>query len=98
MLKHALRPDIKADLDRAVQILRSIGCSEIYLFGSSTDERFTESSDLDLAVRGCPPDRFFSVLGRLMLELDHSVDLVDLDADEPFGQHLQTHGRMIAIG
>ncbi len=89
---------IQPDLERAVRILKSAGCSAIFVFGSVTDGTFTSTSDLDLAVRGCPPPTFFPVLGQLMLELDHAVDLVDLDELSLFGQHLQQHGRLVQIG
>lgn len=67
---------IKSDLDRAIEILKEEGCEEIYLYGSIAEDRFNEESDIDLAVKGIPSGEFFRVLGRLMLELDHSLDLV----------------------
>ena len=39
---------IQPDLERAVQILTSVGCSAIFVFGSATDGTFTSTSDLDL--------------------------------------------------
>lgn len=89
---------IQPDLERAVQILTAVGCSAIFVFGSAAEGTFTSTSDLDLAVRGCPPATFFPVLGQLMLALDHPVDLVDLDDHSLFGQHLQQHGRLVQIG
>jgi predicted nucleotidyltransferase len=87
----------KADIDRAVQILKEEGCTEIYVFGSVATGETHASSDIDLAVRGCPPGRFFHMLGRLMMTLDHSVDLVDLDSADPFAQFLQQKRRLIRI-
>jgi len=78
-------PDaFRADVQRATEILRAAECSEIFLFGSLAEKRATAYSDLDLAVRGCPPSSFFRVFGRLMMELEHPVDLVDLDSRDPF--------------
>jgi predicted nucleotidyltransferase len=85
------------DIDRAVQILKEAGCTEIYLFGSVATGETHAKSDIDLAVRGCPPDRYFQTLGRLMMALDHPVDLVALDSADPFAQFLQEKGRLRRI-
>ena len=86
------------DLDRAVAILKDGGCSEVFLFGSLAEGRAHENSDIDLAVRGCPTGAFFRLLGELMFELRHAVDLVDLDAPDPFAQFLLQHGALKHVG
>lgn len=87
----------KVDIDRAVHILKEEGCTEIYLFGSVATGENHARSDIDLAVRGCPQGRFFHVLGRLTWELEHSVELVDLDSANPFAQFLQEKQRLFQI-
>jgi predicted nucleotidyltransferase len=87
----------KQDIDRAVRILKEEGCTEIYLFGSVATGETHAESDIDLAVRGCPPGRFFQTLGRLLMELDRSVDLVDLDSADPFAEFLQQKRRLLRI-
>lgn len=86
------------DIDRAVVILKGGGCSEVFLFGSLAEGRANEHSDIDLAVRGCPTGEFFHLFGELMFELDHSVDLIDLDAPDPFVQFLLQHGVLKRVG
>jgi predicted nucleotidyltransferase len=86
------------DIRQAIRILKEGGCSEIYLFGSGATGKVRVGSDIDLAVRGCPQGRFFHLLGRLLWELDHSVDLVDLDAQDAFAQYLQKEGELLRIG
>ncbi len=86
---------IKSDLDKAIEILKEEGCEEIYLYGSIAEDRFDEESDIDLAVKGISSGDFFRVLGRLMLELDHPVDLVDLDKDEDFSRFLKEEEELI---
>ncbi len=86
---------IRSDLDRAIEILKEEGCDEVYLYGSIAEGRFDEKSDLDLAVKGIPSGDFFRVLGRLMLELDHPVDLVDLDKDKDFSKFLKEEGELV---
>jgi predicted nucleotidyltransferase len=87
----------RSDIERAVQILKEEGCTEIYLFGSVATGETHARSDIDLAVRGCPPSRFFHTLGRLMRELEHSVDLVDLDSVDPFALFLEQKGRLLRV-
>ncbi len=92
-------PDVfQADVHRATEILRAAGCSEIFLFGSLAERRASVSSDLDLAVRGCPPGSFFRVLGKLIMELDHPVDLVDMDSQDPFARYLAEHEELVQVG
>jgi len=86
------------DIDRAVRILKEEGCSEIFLFGSGAEGKTRDGSDIDLAIRGCPPGHFFHLLGRLLWELEHPVDLVNLDTENPFAQYLQKEGVLLRIG
>ncbi len=74
-----LPSDYKEDIEKAARMLTDSGCKEVYIFGSLAEGRATETSDIDLAVRGCPPEKFYEIFGKLLLELKHSVDLVDLD-------------------
>ncbi len=86
------------DIDRAVAILKAGGCSEVFLFGSLAEGRAHEHSDIDLAVRGCPTSAFFHLYGELMFELRHAVDLIDLDAPDPFAQFLLQQGVLKRVG
>jgi predicted nucleotidyltransferase len=90
-------PEFREDVERAVGILRDAGCTAVFVFGSVATGRVREWSDLDLAVRGCPPSDFFKVLGKLLMTLDHSVDLVDLDCADPFVEHLQTYEELVRV-
>lgn len=89
---------IQQDVARAVAILKAGGCSAVFLFGSGAAGTITDRSDIDLAVQGCPKNRFFQLLGRLLCELERPVDLVDLDAPDPFVQFLQDGGELRRVG
>ncbi len=92
-IPEAFRPDI----ERAVKILKDGGCTEVFLFGSLAKGRSRENSDVDLAVRGCPPEGFFRLYAELMDALKHRVDLVDLDISDPFTEYLIQKGGLFQL-
>lgn len=81
----------------AVEILKDAGCGDIFLFGSLAENTVREGSDIDIAVRGCPKTKFFHVLGKLLISLDFSVDLIDLDQDDAFSRFLIEKEELIQI-
>ena len=83
---------------RAVEILKEAGCTDIFLFGSLATGEARDKSDIDLAIRGCPKGRFFHLLGRLLLDLDYPVDLVNLDRQDEFARYLEKEGGLLQIG
>lgn len=87
----------RINIRTAITILKQAGCNEIYLFGSLVSKGFGKGSDIDLAVRGCPKNKFFHVWGRLFSSLDFQVDLVDLDANDPFSTYLKNEGELVKI-
>lgn len=86
------------DIRRAVEILKGAGCTHVFLFGSLAAGKVRNGSDIDLAVRGCPKGEFFRLLGRLLMELAHPVDLVDLDSPDAFARYLEDKGRLLQVG
>ena len=88
---------MKKRVERAATLLKSAGCKEVFLFGSVAEGNDNENSDIDIAVKGCPPGRFFELLGKLMLELDCRVDLVNLDHEDAFSKHLLNNGQLLHV-
>ena len=82
------------DVEKALEILKNVGCLEVYLFGSLVDGVVTPRSDIDLAVKGIPPEIFFKVLAKLIMQLEHPVDLIDLEEDNRFAKMLQREGNL----
>ena len=85
------------DIQRAVDILKEAGCTQVFLFGSLAAGKVREGSDIDLAVRGCPKGKFFHLLGKLLRELHHSVDLVSLDNQDDFAHYLEQEGELCQV-
>ena len=64
----------------AHMLVHEFGASRVYLFGSLVqDDRFHERSDIDLAVEGIAPERFFKVWAAVGAHSDVPIELVDLD-------------------
>ena len=95
--KHQISETYQKDIRRAAEILKKAGCNEIFLFGSLAAGEVKDKSDIDLAIRGCPRGKSFHLLGRLLMELDYPVDLVDLDRQDAFAQYLEKEGELIPI-
>ena len=90
--------DIRRDVERGVEILKAAGCTEVYVLGSVTEGRSHPESDIDFAVRGCPPDRFFGLQGRPLTELTRSSDLIDLDIDTDLTAILERETELVHVG
>ena len=69
-----------SDRDKAIiaTLAHRYGAATVWLFGSSAERR-RQGRDLDLAVEGVAPGRFFQFMGDLMLSLSRPVDVVALE-------------------
>jgi predicted nucleotidyltransferase len=90
--------DFRRDVELGVQILKDGGVREVYVLGSVAEGRAHPESDIDFAVRGCPPDRFFKLQGRLLRELSRSADLIDLYVDPDLAEFLGRESKMVHVG
>lgn len=85
------------DVKKAITILSAEGCKEIYLFGSLVNGDITDSSDIDLAVTGIRKEDFFEIFGELMMELEHPVDLINLEWKSRFVTFLKEKGELVRV-
>jgi len=90
--------ELKEQIARAAEALKKAGAREVYLFGSTAQGRIRQGSDIDMAVSGLPPARFFQAMGEAADLLDVPLDLVDLDEDNPFTEYLRKHGEIVRVG
>nr|HID13681.1 nucleotidyltransferase domain-containing protein [Anaerolineae bacterium] len=79
--RHAVALRARAEARRVAQMLvREFGASRVYLFGSLAREgRFHERSDVDLAVEGIAPERFFKAWAAADAHSGVPIELVDMD-------------------
>ena len=90
--------EVQRDIARGAAVLRAGGCREVYVFGSAADGRAGPGSDIDFAVRGCPPERFYALQGELLLTLGRPADLVDLDVDADLTAFLEREAVLVHVG
>ena len=77
-------------------LIQTFPITKIILFGSLVKNKFTETSDIDLAVEGIPPALYFSALARVNALSDHWIDLKPLeDLDRHFLQRVMETGEVI---
>lgn len=81
-------------IHKAAEILKSFGATEVYLFGSVAKGTDNQYSDIDLAVTGIPPEKFFEAMGDTFGAIKKEIDIVDLDENTPFIKYLKTHGEL----
>ena len=82
----------EAVLTAAANLLRSMGASEVFVFGSLVRGELRPDSDIDMAVSGLPAKVYFSAVSRVSDLLGRPVDLLDLGDDTPLVRHLLGSG------
>ena len=70
---------------------KDFGVDCVWLFGSALEDE-SSGTDIDLAVEGLAPERFFDFYGRLFFELPKPVDLVDLEQEPPIAAVIRARG------
>ncbi len=78
---------IKAALDsellKIVNISESYGAKKVLLFGSYVDNA-VKANDIDIAVSGIPPRKFFEYYAEVSTVIKENVDIIDLEDTRPY--------------
>ncbi len=90
--------EIRQIVEQAAAALKEAGAREVYIFGSAATGPLREGSDIDLAVEGLPPERFWDAMSRAADVLRRPLDLIDLDEDTPFTRYLKEAGELVRVG
>ena len=85
----ALKEAVK---DAIIRVAREYGARRLWLFGSSLDTSVDEPKDIDLAVEGVPPARFFEFYAKLGLVVPQDIDLIDMESDDPMRHIVRDRG------
>jgi predicted nucleotidyltransferase len=81
-------------IHKAADVLKSFGATDVYLFGSVANGMNGENSDIDIAVSGIPPEKFFMAMGDTFGAIEREIDIIDLDENNAFVEHLKYHGNL----
>jgi predicted nucleotidyltransferase len=88
-----------ADFDRIARLIAErYSVRRIWQWGSLLDRaRFSEMSDIDIALEGVAgPREFFAILGLAMEQTDLSVDVIELERVSPeVADRIRTKGRLV---
>ncbi len=88
----------KEEILTAAKLLRSMGASEVFIFGSLVRGELRPDSDIDIAVSGLPPEVYFSAVSKVSDVVGRPVDLLDLDDKTPRVRHLIGSGELVRVG
>ncbi|MFB3785293.1 MAG: nucleotidyltransferase family protein [bacterium] len=89
--------ELRSFVIKVSYILKKYGAKEIYLFGSAAWDQSHELSDLDIAISGLPPEKFFAAMGEAGDAINIPLDLIDLDENTPFTRYLRQEGELIRV-
>ncbi|HDP33836.1 MAG TPA: nucleotidyltransferase domain-containing protein [Candidatus Hydrogenedentes bacterium] len=92
-----MSPQVQSEIKTAVDILLRHGASEVFVFGSHARDTASPFSDLDLAIRGMPPENFYRAVGEVCAALSVPADIVDLDESSPALDYLKEHGDFLRV-
>ena len=81
-------------LDKAINICKKFGVTKLVLFGSAV-ENLSKARDLDLAVDGIRGWRIIELAAELENELNINVDVVRIEKDSKFIQHILSYGKVL---
>ncbi len=69
---------LKRELAKIVEISKEFGAKKIFLFGSCLED-IESARDIDIAVSGIKPRKFFEYYGKVSMAVEDELDIVDLD-------------------
>ncbi|MGR3175929.1 MAG: nucleotidyltransferase family protein [Candidatus Scalindua sp.] len=86
---------LERELAKVVSLSKEFGAEKVLLFGSCLED-VESAQDIDIAVKGVKPEKFFEMYGRILGEVDSEVDLIPLeDTREHFAKRILEKGRLI---
>lgn len=83
------------DVNNIIRISKEYDAEKVFLFGSCLDE--TESAnDIDIAVKGVNPEKFFEMYGKILGAVENEIDLVPIEnIREHFANNIFENGKLI---
>ena len=86
---------LEEEFNLIVAVSKEFHAKKVILFGSCLDN-VESARDIDIAVSGIAPGKFFKYYGRISGEISDEADIVDLDdLRRHFYEKIMSHGRVI---
>lgn len=86
---------LERELAKIISLSKEFDAEKVLLFGSCLED-VESAHDIDIAVKGVKPEKFFEMYGRILGEVDSEVDLIPLeDTREHFAKRILEKGRLI---
>jgi len=83
------------ELAKIVSISKEFGAEKVLLFGSCL-EGVESAQDIDIAVKGVKPEKFFEMYGKILGVVDSEIDLIPLeDTREHFSKRILEKGQLL---
>jgi predicted nucleotidyltransferase len=86
------------DIEKAAFCLKEEGCTGIFLFGSLVKGEYTDSSDIDLGIKGLSPQKYIRTYSKLNNIIKNNFDLIDFDENNDLYNLLNSIGEIVEIG
>ena len=87
----------REDIEKATYLLKNAGSKNVYLFGSMVTGKIRENSDIDIGIKGLPPEEFFKVYSKLYMNFETEIDLVDFDDNSEMFSLLERLGEIVEV-
>ncbi len=86
---------LERELAKVVSLSKEFGAEKVLLFGSCLDD-VESAHDIDVAIKGVKPEKFFEMYGRILCEVDSELDLIPLeDMREHFAKRILEKGKLL---
>ncbi len=86
---------LERELAKVVSLSKEFGAEKVLLFGSCIDD-VESAHDIDVAIEGVEPEKFFEMYGRILGEVDSELDLIPLeDTREHFAKRILEKGKLL---
>ncbi|MCR4289459.1 MAG: nucleotidyltransferase domain-containing protein [Candidatus Scalindua sp.] len=86
---------LERELAKVVSLSKEFGAEKVLLFGSCLDD-VESAHDIDVAIKGVKPEKFFEMYGRILGEVDSELDLIPLeDMREHFAKRILEKGKLL---
>lgn len=84
----------KEQINIAIELAKDFGATKILLFGSALNDPIN-ANDLDLGIEGIEPSQFFLFGATLEDIIMKTVDIVPLESNSSFVEHIKKYGKYI---